>query len=482
MQSLRNLPAGCVVLFAAIVLVQCTTPVDYAVAGPDPDAAVEAWITTPDRSRLLERQSWRVTRAEGPHDLVIDVDPSDRYQQITGFGAALTGSSAWLIQHHLTPDARALLLLRLFDPEFGAGLSLLRLPIGATDFSLSSYTYNDVPEGEQDWALERFSIHHDRAEILPVLKEIQQVATDMRFIAAPWSAPAWMKTNGSLHGGRLRDEAFEVYAAYLRRFVEAYAAEGVDTYALTMINEPHHEAGYPSMRMDVSDRQRFVGQHLGPALHGAGLGTRILLWDHNWSEVNSPIEVLRDPDIARYVSGVAFHCYAGDVAAQSVMKNAFPELDIYFTECSGGGWAPDFGSNLQWNVRNLVIGATRHWSKSVLLWNLALDPAGGPKNGGCQDCRGVVTIDPSSGRVAYNEEYYALAHVARFVRPGAWRIASDTFRGDVESVAFRNPDGSTVLVVLNETSDLRRILVSSPLTAFRFTLEPGAVATFRWRD
>ena len=193
----------------------------------------------------------------------------------------------------------------------------------------------------------------------------------------------------------------------------------VSIFAITVQNEPHFEPGdYPGMRLDPAQRARFVRQYLGP-LNSA----RILEWDHNWDEPNSPLAVLADSGARRYVSGVAWHCYAGDVSAQSVVHDAYPDKDAYITECSGGDWAPKFADNLAWMVSKLIIGGTRNWARGVILWNLALDEQHGPHTGGCGNCRGVVTIK-SDGTVERNEEYYALAHISRFVPPGARRIAS----------------------------------------------------------
>jgi glucosylceramidase len=190
--------------------------------------------------------------------------------------------------------------------------------------------------------------------------------------------------------------------------------------------------------------------------------------------------VLADPIARRYVSGVAWHCYAGDVSAQSTVHDAHPDKDAYFTECSGGAWAPRWADNLMWNTRTLIIGATRGWARGVLLWNLALDESHGPHRGGCRDCRGVVTIDRKTGAVTRNVEYYALAHASRFVRRGARRIASTTIAGAIETVAFMNTDGSIALVAVNAAPAERAFAVQFRADLFRYRLPAGAVATFTW--
>jgi glucosylceramidase len=399
---------------------------------------------------------------------------------MAGFGAAMTDSAAWLITNRLGSSARDALMTRLFHPQRGIGLSYVRVPMGASDFALANYTYDDMPVGQTDPTLAHFSIEHDRAYILPLLRRARALNPQVGVMASPWSAPAWMKTSGSLFGGGLRPEFSSAYATYFAKFVQAYAQEGVRVDAVTLQNEPHHESTtYPSMRLDAGIAVAFARDYLVPALRGTGLSTKVLVWDHNWDEPEYPLAVLGDPATRAALAGTAFHCYAGDVAAQSRVHDAFPDKDIYFTECSGGGWATNFGANLRWNVSNLIIGATRNWAKTVLLWNLALDAGSGPQNGGCTNCRGVVTIKSASS-VAYNVEYYALGHASKAVLPGARRIASPSYGGAIEDVAFRNPDGSKALVALNASSTTQSIRVRWNGQAFTYSLPAGAVATFLW--
>jgi glucosylceramidase len=450
----------------------------------DPSSA-SVWLTTRDAAQLLaEQPQVRFVDAGADTDaqVTIEVDGSRRFQEMSGFGAAVTGSSAWLIHQKLPESRRRELMQALFDAEKGVGLSFVRTTMGASDFSLRDYTYADVEPGGSDLALERFSIGADREAVLPVLQEARRVNPALKVMATPWSAPAWMKTSGKLAGGSLKKEAYPVYAQYFRRFLDAYAREGIPVYAVSVQNEPQHEAPYPSMRMTAAEQAAFVRDHLGPVLAGRGTRTRLLAWDHNWDDVDFPLAVFRDAGAARFLDGAAFHCYGGDVAAQSRFREAFQEKEVYFTECSGGQWSPDFGTNLLWNLKHLVIGATRNWSSSVLLWNLALDPQGGPTNGGCKDCRGVVTIDPATAAVTYNVEYYVLGHAAKFVRPGAVRIHSTDGAGlGLDNVAFQNPDGSTVLLVLNPTGGPRRFRARTARGALEYTLPGGAAATLVWR-
>ena len=244
--------------------------------------------------------------------------------------------------------------------------------------------------------------------------------------------------------------------------------------------EPHHtDGGYPTMRMESSEQARFVKDHLGPAFGSAEIDAKILIWDHNWDEPDYPLEVLGDTDARRFIAGSAWHCYAGAPEAQTEVHNTYPDKDIYFSECTGGEWDTDFASVLIWNFQNLFIGATRHWAKAVLLWNLALDEHNGPHNGGCDNCRGVVTIR-QDGKVDYNVEYYVIGHLGKFVFPGASRIESDTYDGQIETVAFQNPDGSKVLIALNPTASPRAFDVEWNDHHFSYSLPEQSVATFKW--
>jgi glucosylceramidase len=446
---------------------------------------VQAWVTTADRSRLLQPES--VTLAAKPAaGSVIEIDPSRRYQSMVGFGAAVTDASAWLIQTRLDEKRRAALLAELFGRDAGIGLSFTRISIGASDFSRSHYSLDDMPAGATDPDLARFSIEPHRAELLPVLRAARAINPGLRIVASPWSPPGWMKTSDSLLHGRLRAEAQPALAAYLVRFSDAFAAEGVPIFALTLQNEPDFDPpDYPGMRLEAAERARIIGQFLGPLLAARAAPPLILDWDHNWDKPESPLEVLADPQAARFIAGVAWHCYNGKVQAQTTVHDAHPDKDAYFTECSGGEWDADFGSSLRWFTRELIIGSTRGWARGIVLWNLALDERHGPHAGGCADCRGVVTINSATGAISRNVEYYVLAHASRFVRPGAHRVESTSGVKGLATVAFHNADGSLALIVLNDSTGRRRFSVRtggapSAGASFEYALPAGAVATFVW--
>jgi glucosylceramidase len=453
----------------------------------DASGQVAVWLTTGDQRHLLEPQGALhlepITNVQPAH-IILDETLID--QEIDGFGAALTDSAAWVLDSYLAADAREQLLRALFSPADGIGLGYLRVPVGASDFALRHYTYDDMPPGRRDPELRHFSIAHDERYILPILRRARTINPALKIMASPWSPPGWMKRRwlpgNPLYGGRLRRDCFDSYARYLVAFARAYAAAGVPIDALTVQNEPEHAAlRYPSMRMSADEQAEFVRQHLGPALEQAQIRLKIVIWDHNWSNPHYPIAVLNDPGAKRYVAGTAFHGYSFPPRpeAQSLVRAAHPDRDIYFTECTGL-IGSEFAGDLRWTMRHLLIGATRHGARAVLLWNLALDEHGNPHTGAGGQCRGVVSVS-ASGAVERNVEYYALGHASRFVVSGARRIAATSTSDLIETVAFKNPDGTKVLIALNDGDSARSLSVQWGGETFCYTLAAGAVATFTWR-
>lgn len=442
-----------------------------------PAGTVAQWSTSADGTRKLSpRPALRLKPMRARAGDVI-LRPNQPQQAMVGFGAAMTDASAELIEH-LPAAARSALLDDLFLPT-RENLSFLRLPIGASDFSRDAYSLDDVLSGETDPSLARFSMVRAAPQIAAT-RAARARNPALVLMASPWSAPAWMKTSGSLIKGSLAPEHYADFAAYFDRYLTAMAAANLPVAYVSVQNEPHFEpADYPGMRVDPAARAAFIGQHLGPLLAGRHPGTRILDWDHNWNEPDSPRAVLADPQARAHVSGVAWHCYAGDVAVQASVKAAYPDKDVFLTECSGGEWMPGWGKPLGWMIDNLVIAATRNGSRGTLLWNLALDENHGPHHGGCGDCRGIVTIDSRTGTVTHNVEYYVLGHAARFVKRGARRIAS-TETGVVRNVAWRNRDGSLVLLAHNTAATAARLRVRIGKAGFTTMLPPGEVTTFVW--
>jgi glucosylceramidase len=414
--------------------------------------------------------------------LTIRVEESIRYQTIDGFGASLTDSSAWLLDRRLTPEQRKETLDHLFDPKSGIGLSILRQPMGASDFAITEYSYDDVAKGEKDFKLEKFSIEHDRAYIIPLVKQALARNPNLKIIASPWSPPGWMKTSQSMIFGALSPEAYPAFANYFVKFIKAYEAEGIPIYAITMQNEPLNIPGnYPGMGMTAVEQTAFLRDHLGPALKAAGLKTKVFVFDHNWDLIEYPNTVLSDAKAAAFAAGTATHCYGGVPTAQNELHERFPEKEIWMTECSGGDWQK--GNLLEQQAR-LIINSTRNWAKTVVLWNIALDQNHEPYLGGCTTCRGIVTVNHSASpaQVIPTVDFTALGHVSKFVKQGARRIESNSFdQGSLEDVAFQNPDGSIVLLVLNSSGAPVPFNIAWKSEYASYKLPAGGVATFVWQ-
>jgi glucosylceramidase len=392
----------------------------------------------------------------------------------------MTDASAEMISR-LPEKQRHALMEELFGrKDGGLGFSFTRLTVGASDFSRTHYSFDDSPGNVPDPELKHFSIAPAQQYVIPRMREALAINPDLKVMISPWSAPAWMKTTGSLITGQLEPQYYPAFANYLARTVEAFGREGVPVSMLTIQNEVDFEPDdYPGMRVNPPERAIIIGRHVGPVFKARGLTTQILDYDHNWDNPEMPLAVLSDPVARRYISGVAWHCYEGDVAAQTPVHDAYPDKDAWQTECSGGEWGPRFGETLGWMTDKLIIGVANNWGRGSLTWNLALDPQHGPHKGGCGDCRGVVTIDPATGEITRNVEYYVLGHASRFVLPGAYRVAT-TRRGDaVQAAAFLNPDGSRV-AILHRTAGEGPVTISLDGVRYSVPLANGSVATVRW--
>lgn len=465
----------------AVPTLASTTSAAKAVRTTSTAGALAGWLTTKDATRRVSRLSaTELVPSTARSAVHVIVDDSQRFQSMDGFGAALTESSAHLLMQ--LPKARRTAVLRsLFDPVDGAGLDLVRLPLGASDFALSRYSYDDLSPGETDPDLTRFSLAHDDAEIVPVLQEAMAINPRLQVIGTPWSAPGWMKTSGSLIGGTLRSDSVDVYARYLTKAVQALRSRRVPIRFLTLGNEPNYApTDYPGMLMTAAQEAA-----LAPALHGrlaeAGItDLQLIGYDHNWDDTTFPTTLLADPAASSALAGTAFHCYGGQPSAQSVVHDAAPTKGLWFTECTGGDWSTSFGGNLGWNADTLLLGATRNWARSVLLWNLALSPAAGPHTGGCSTCRGVLTVDPATGTVTRNVEYDVLAQGGKAVRRGAVRVATPESVYGVKTVAYLNADGTHVLTAYNSWGSDQMLVVDQAGHSVGAPLPAGSLVTLRW--
>lgn len=440
---------------------------------------VDFWLTNGNQSVLLQKQSSVLGFGTSPNNYqTIEIDESQSYQTVDGFGFTLTGGSAEVI-NQLDPSKKQQLLRELFgSTENAIGISYLRLSIGASDLDADTFSYNDMPAGETDVPLENFNLGPDLNSIIPLLKEILIINPSIKIMGSPWSAPVWMKDNESTIGGKLQVQYYDVYANYLVKYIQAMASSGITIDAITPQNEPLHGGNNPSMLMMAEEQASFIKNSLGPAFQTANIATKIIIYDHNCDNYQYPLTILNDAEANSYIAGSAFHLYAGDISALSNVHNAFPDKDIYFTEQytpSNG----DFGGDLKWHLKNVIIGSMRHWSKTALEWNLANNSSFGPHtDGGCTTCKGAVTINSGSD-FTKNVGYYIVGHASKFVPQGSTRIGSN-LSGNLHNVAFKTPQGKKVLIVVNdgETSQLFNIKSNGKWVVT--ALDAGAVGTFVW--
>jgi len=449
-----------------------------------PAQTIHVTTTTADLRQALQAQpdlrfgAGAAPKQAGSSALKIEINPARRFQEIDGFGASLTDSAAWLMETKLDATTRAQAMRALFDAKSGIGLSILRQPMGGTDLARDHYSYDDMPKGQKDYALARFSIVRDEAVILPALREALAVNPGLKVIGSPWSTPGWMKSSDSLITGSLNAGSYAAFAQYFVKYVEGYKAAGVPVWAVTLQNEPLFEPeDYMGLKMEAEQQKVVLRDFVGPAFEKAGLTTKVMVYDHNWSHPEYPATILSDPAAARYAAGTAYHCYEGAVTAQSATHEQFPGKDVWETECSGGTWQ---GNKAFEQTAKLIIGTTRNWSRSVVLWGLALDPNGNPHAGGCGTCRGILTVDGS--KFVPTLDYYALGQVSKFVAPGAHRIgSSDLEAKGLPNVAFQNTDGSVVLLVLNDCGAAVSFEITSEGKSASYTLGSNTLATLHWK-
>ncbi len=438
---------------------------------------VEKWLTKADKSVLFQKQTdiqlFELIKNTLPS---IYVDETKTFQSMDGFGCTLTGGSAMLLQK-MKPEERSDILKELFATDKNnIGISYLRISVGASDLDDHVFSYDDLPAGQTDLKLTKFSLAEDQKYLIPVLKQILAINPNIKILGSPWSPPIWMKTNDNSKGGSLKPEFYDVYAQYLVKYVQEMKKEGVKIDALTVQNEPLHPGNNPSLLMPQDEQANFIKKSLGTIFKQAKIATKIIIYDHNADRPDYPISILNDLEARKYIDGSAFHLYEGSVESIRGVKEAHPDKNVYFTEQWIG--APgNFAGDLAWHTKTLIIGATRNWCKTVLEWNLAADSQQNPHTeGGCTACLGAITIGEN---IIRNPAYYILAHASKFVRPNSLRIASNITMS-LQNVAFKTPDGKTILIVINESDKAQSFNIRYHNKQITTSLDGGSVMTYVW--
>jgi glucosylceramidase len=449
-----------------------TTTPPPVVTGP----TISYWITKGDQTALLQQQTTPLSFNSTTGQNSIDVDSSQTFQSIDGFGYALTGGSAFLLNRLPTAD-KSSILQELFATGINSiGVSYLRISIGSSDLDPQVFSYDDIPAGQTDVNLTQFNLSKDTVDLIPLLKQIIAINPSIKILGSPWSPPLWMKDNTNSVGGSLLPQYYDAYARYFVKYIQAMKANGITINAITPQNEPLFGGNNPSMVMQSAQERDFIKNNLGPAFQAAAITTKIIVYDHNCDRPDYPMDILSDAAAKAFVDGSAFHLYAGDVSALSTVHNAYPDKNLYFTE-QWTGANETFSSNLKWHLKNVIIGTVRNWSKVALEWNLANDPNYNPHTpGGCTECKGALTIGATITR---NVSYYIIGHVSKFVPPGSVRISS-TQVGDLATVAFLTPQGKKVLVVENDGSIDATVRIQYKGQYATTALAAGAVGTYAW--
>jgi len=460
-------------LAAGNKLTSGSTAQNSAGANTSATGSISVWVT--DESQKVAPGAplkWRPASASAESAILLD--PQKKFQEILGFGAAFTDAACYTL-NRLDPAAREKLFHQLFHSS-EMGLNVCRTCIGASDYSTKAYSFD---EGDPDPELRRFSIDHDKEYILPMLREARQANPDLFLFSSPWSPPGWMKSNNSMLGGNMQRRSFAHYANYFVKFLQGYEAERVSINAVTIQNEvdTDQDGRMPACTWPEEYEADFVRQQLGPAFERNGIKTKIWIIDHNYNLWGRAIAELETPDVANYTNAVAWHGYVGKPEWIDRVHDAFPNVEMYWTEGGPAYTDPNYATDWA-NWSNTFSGILRHWCRSITAWNFALDEVGRP-NIGPFSCGGLVTIDSRTNAVSYSGQYHAFAQYSRFIRRGARRFDSQAQDEGISHVAFENPDGKRVVVITNPgaTRDCQIRLGRSQVTV---ALTGNSVSTLMW--
>jgi len=439
---------------------------------------MRAFLTVGDSADRLTEQPRLPCAVASEIGSAVWIDPSRTFQIVEGFGGAFTEAAAVTWQR-LSPAKQQQVLRDYFDPEQGHGYTLCRVHMNSCDFSLGNYAHVETPG---DVNLTSFNIERDKQALLPFIKAAQQVATQpIKLLVSPWSPPAWMKSNGQMnHGGTLLPQYRQAWARCFVRFIQAYAAEGVPVWAVSVQNEPAAVQRWDSCIYSAEEERDFVRDFLGPELHAAGLGhIKIVIWDHNRDHLVERASVMyADPEAERYVWGAGFHWYGEPHFEQvQLTHDAWPDKQLLFTEgCQEGG--PHTGSwALGERYAHNIINDLNRWTVGWIDWNLVLDETGGPNHVG-NLCSAPILIDTAQDALMHQSSFFYLGHFSRFIKPGARRVLCAASRQDLECTAFVNPDGVVAVVVLNRTEQPIAFALQIGTQSAAAELPPHAIATY----
>ena len=480
-------------IFMSMILSSCKAGDRITSVVPPTTSDVEVYVTTANKSMLFTSVPLSFsTKPNMAIETTITMKPSETFQEIDGFGAAITGSTCYNLLK-MTSSNRSKLLKETFDPVSGMGYSYIRISIGCSDFSLDEYTYCDTP------GIENFAIHElDKRDLFPILKEILAINPKVKILASPWTCPRWMKVNNlidlkpfnSWTSGQLNPIYYQNYATYFVRFVQEMKKEGFNIDAVTIQNEPLNRGNSVSLYMSWQEQASFIKNALGPKFVAAGLTTKIVVFDHNYNydnipdQMSYPVRIYADPLAAQYVDGAAYHAYGGDKGELLNVHKAYPNKNLYFTEMSIGSWNYSFDGDLMWSMRELGIGTLNNFSKSVIVWNFMLDEKGAPNRpGGCTTCYGAVEVNTRDyATLDRKSHFYVIGHLSKAISPGAIRIGTSGFQSNgIYYTAVINTDGTYGVVLQNDADKTVKLTLADEIHSFVYTMPSKSIASFKWK-
>ena len=454
---------------------------------------VKVLTTTDNRSKDLTESFINFSTTDNMSPSTIRLKASEEFQTIDGFGAAITGSTAYNLLK-MQPADRAAFLKQTFSHTEGYGMSYIRICIGCSDFSLSEYTCCDK-EGIENFAL----TDEETKYVIPVLKEILTYNPELKIMASPWTAPKWMKVNNltdlkpydSWTGGQLNPKYYQDYATYFALWIKAFNKEGIDIYAMTPQNEPLNRGNSASMFMGWQEQRDFVKTALGPKFKAEGIDTKIYVFDHNYNYDNMadqqgyPTKIYADEEASKYIAGAAYHNYGGNLNELNAIHKANPDKELVFSESTAGDWnnGADLQARLIDDMEQITLGTVNRWCRGAIIWNLMLDSKRGPNRpGGCTTGFGAVDINDDFKTIRRNSFYYIMAQMSAGVKPGAKRIGTEGFtKNGLTFSAFRNPDNSYALVLSNKNSEDVRATVDDGSHHFPVTVPAKGIVTLSWK-
>lgn len=480
-----------------LLMLSCGSENSFTETIPEPEPTsgdVMVYVTTGDRINEFKKTFVDFSANDNMSPRVVYLDENQTFQTMDGFGAAITGSTAYNLLKMTAAD-RAQFLKETFSVSEGMGQNYIRVSIGCSDFSLSEYTLNDTP------GIENFALQEEELEyVIPVLKEILAINPDIKIMGSPWTAPQWMKVNNltdrepyeSWTGGHLNPDYYQDYGTYFVKWLEAMRAHGIEIYSITPQNEPLNHLNSASMVMKWDEQRDFIKTALGPKLRAAGFETKIYVFDHNYNYDNMndqedyPIRIYEDAEASQYVAGAAYHNYGGSKDELLDIHAQAPDKELVFSETSIGTWNQGniLSSQLVDDMREVGLGTVNNWSRGVIVWNLMLDANRGPyREGGCQTCYGAVDIDSDYRTIRKNSHYFVVGHLSAVVKPGAVRIGTTGYVAEgITHTAFKNPDNSFAIVLYNSSSVDTQLTFSDGDKHFSHTVPANAVLSYLWNE